>query len=197
MAESTNSWKTKIMIYGGFLVVGFIGVMAGNWFISWRQAEAKAEYSKRYISQNSITLKQNDIFPEISLVNSDGFLVNSHDILKGQNTAIMFVSPTCSPCADAVATWSTFFDKLPADFQVIAITNANSGSTSEYLAGYDFPYPFFCDTGYVLVKDYGINRYPSIMCINSNIQIVEPYSSPYNDFSPLDAYKLIKTSIIK
>lgn len=194
MAESTSSWKTKILIYGGFLIVGFIGVMAGNWFINWRQAEAKAEYSKRYNSQNSITLKQNDIFPEISLINSDGYIVSSHDILKGQNTAIMFISPSCHSCAEAVEMWSTFFDKLPPDFQVIAITPAYLADANEYLAGHDFPYPFFCDTGYVLIKDYGVNRYPGIMCINTNIQIVEPYNSPYNDFSPLDAYELIKTS---
>lgn len=106
----------------------------------------------------------------------------------------MFISPTCSPCAEAVALWSTFYDQLPPDFQVIAITQAYLDEASDYLDRYDFPYPFFCDTGYVLVKEYGINRYPSIMCINGDMKIVEPYRSPYNDFFPLDAYELIKTS---
>lgn len=51
MTGSKSSLKTQILIYGGFLIVGFIGVMAGNWFISWRQAEAKAQYAKRFTIQ--------------------------------------------------------------------------------------------------------------------------------------------------
>ncbi|MCP4703992.1 MAG: peroxiredoxin family protein [candidate division Zixibacteria bacterium] len=193
MTESLGSWKSKILIYGGFLIVGFIGVMAGNWFMNWRHAEAKAEFANKYKYKSDIMLKQNDVFPEVFLLNSDGDVVNSHDIFRGKNTAIMFISPSCSPCAKAVEEWSTFYDKLPQDFQIIAITCGSLIQTSEYLEEYDFPYQYFCDTGYVLVKDYGINRYPNIMCLSGNIQIVELYNSPYNEFTPFSAYDLIKT----
>ena len=83
MTETKSSWMTKILIYGGFLIVGFGGVMAGNWFINWRHAEANTQYQNKYSGQNGVLLKKNDIFPEISLIDSDGQIISSHDILKG------------------------------------------------------------------------------------------------------------------
>jgi hypothetical protein len=194
MINLKYNFKSVILVSIGFLIVGLIGVFAGHWFVNWRQVQANERRAESYMVKSEGLLSENDLFPYVSLINSARLSVNTHDVIAGRKTVVLFISPGCKPCTDAIKLWAPYLDKLPPDFNVIGIVNASYEYASDYLSEAGFPYPFYCDTGFVFLTEYGINGYPRCIGIDDNGRIAFLFRGPFSAFTPLDAYKRLKNN---
>ena len=192
MTQPKLSQKTIFLTAAGFLVVGVIGVLAGHWFVNWRQAEAKAGMYKAAADLPQPTVNEGDLFPNVSLTDANGQAITMEQIVNGKNTAIIYMSPTCGACNTIVRMWSLYKDKLPVDFQVVMISQGHPLLTSDYVKEKEFPYAYYSDSSKTLTKEYNFMRYPRAFGITANGHLAFIKHGPFDEFNPLEAADLIK-----
>lgn len=186
-----ENWKSVLVVGIGFFVVAFIGIVAGSWFVNYRSAQAYSERGPKYKPIDNCLLKENDLFPDLTLLDIDGNQVNGQDIFHGNITAVMFIEPGCDPCKLAMKYWSSFKDNLPTNFDIVAISGTGGEYLMKYLKESEFPYPVYSDTAHRFVIDYGMNGFPSVVGVGSDGKVAFPFSHIHGDFSPIDVYMAI------
>jgi len=190
----SNNKKSVILMSISFFVIAFLGIIAGNWFSGWRSAQANSKSIGKFRPMEQPLINVGDTFPDVSLLDYTGSLFSLSDLITNKKTIIMFLEPGCKPCKDAIINWSNFINELPDDVQIIGIASSLPKSSFPYIDELNFPYPFYCDTAHKLVIEYGVNGYPGAMGINEKGVVSFGYRHIHNEFSPLDAYKLLNSN---
>lgn len=188
------SWRSIILTASAFLIVGFLGVLAGNWFVGWRQARANKKLIRNYVPAITNDFSRGQQFPNVDLIDIDGDPVNTDSFIGLKKTAFIFLAPGCDPCHDVVQLWSRFVDRIPSDLQVIGICNGGYESGRKYIQEEEFPYPAYFDTAHTFAKDYRVYQYPNVMGLTGDGRIAFVNRGLYGQFNPLDAYEMISES---
>jgi hypothetical protein len=191
MSKEIRFTRTSLILYGlGIVIVAFLGVVMGNWFIGSRQSGAY-DYQMGLRPNSTALLKKGDRFPSIDLVDLDGRAVNTVSVTAGYKTVIITLSPACEPCALAVGEWSHYVDDIPPDMRILGITDTDPLQAVSYREKTAFPFPIYCDTAHVLPVVYGLNSYPTRIGINEAGRVSFVGEGWSDGFTPLDAYELI------
>lgn len=131
-------------------------------------------------------------FPETSLKNLEGKLINISDITSNNDrTIISFWASWCKPCKMEMDAIGENFDQWQEDYDVemIAITIDNTRGLAKVpgiIAAKDWPFTFLSDPNQELQHSLNFQTIPQTFVVDKNNNIL--YS--HNSYSPGDEYEL-------
>lgn len=183
----------EMTLYGlGFIVVAFVGVLAGNWFVQWRQKQAPGETLESWLTDNRTALRQGEPFAAVELSDLQGNVVNTADLVRGHKTLVLFLSSGCKSCSEAVARWKEDIKELPADVSVFGISPGDSVEVQNYRDKLDISFPLYSDSGYMFMQQYDVTAFPSVFCLDAEGRVLFALHGYREDFGLTEAAELIK-----
>ncbi len=188
MEKGKKKTVNTLLLTVGFLAVGFIGVLAGHLFVNWRNADAG---TKPY-EMEKIPFAIGEPFPNVTLTDIERREISLAEAIRGQNTIILYITPTCGACHQLVRSWIKLGDQIPSDLNVIMVSGGDFDVTMDYMEGKNFPFPVYCDTLRILNRDYHFNRFPRIMGIDRIGRYAFLVHGPFRDFTPESALDLFE-----
>jgi len=169
MATNASLSKKAMILYGlAIIAVAFIGVVAGNWFVQWRQEKPVEITLENWEINNSSALKKGDLFPDEQLVSLEGDTVMATSIFGGQKTLILFIATGCHACGMAVESWKKEVDNLPADVLVWGIGVGAVDGLRAYKESTGFPFPLYCDVDIMYAQQYDLSTFPSVVGLDTD-----------------------------
>jgi peroxiredoxin len=195
MPETPKPSIKSIVLYGlAVLVVAFVGVLAGNWFVEWRRGQPLKISADNWAALNRTSLNGGDPFPSEELLDPDSNVVNIGAVLDGRKTVIVFLAPGCEPCAMAIDNWKKEAGKLPAGLAVMGIANGGPAEVREYRDKTEFPFPVYADPHYLYTQQYDISSFPTTVGLGGDGRVAFVMHGFDEDFSLTDANELIAQS---
>lgn len=192
MANETKISPKYLVLYSLLvLVVAFIGVVAGNWFVEWRRGRAHVPPLEDWVSHNPSLLEMGKPFPNEAVINLQGGVDSTRTLMAGSKTVILFVASGCEPCARAVEMWKNEADELPADLRVIGIAAGDTAEVAKYKSETGFPYPIYCDAQYLFAQQYDLRSFPSMVVVDGDGNVAFVLAGFRDGFHIQDAYDLL------
>ncbi len=187
MSNNQKPSVKSIILYGlAIIVVAFVGVLAGNWFVNWRQGD---QQSAAYGDVNMSLLKIGEAFPVEELVDLDSNIVSTGDFAAGKPALILFISPGCEPCKMALDVWAGEIPEISDKVSVFAIAAGDVSDIVAYKAKIGVDFPVYCDVDYLFPQQYDITSFPSIVGVTKNRLVAFVVHGYSEDFTLADAYE--------
>ncbi|MEW6412915.1 MAG: redoxin domain-containing protein [Candidatus Zixiibacteriota bacterium] len=194
MSDNQKPSIKSIILYGiAIIVVAFVGVLAGNWFVSWRQERQWAE-QEAYAEANRSLLRINEPFPTEQLYDLDGNAISTEQLIAGKPLLILFIAPGCEPCKNALDVWTPEIAGISDRATVIGIAAGDVDDVAAYKAKLGLQFPIYCDVDYLFPQQYDIINFPSIVGVTSDGLVGFVKHGYRGDFSLDDAYDLFSQS---
>lgn len=125
--------------------------------------------------------------PDFVVETANGNPIN-RSFLDGRESAIVFLSPTCSACRDAAIQLANLYPRIHnADVNLLTISLSSSNETAKFVHENGLSIPIFSappDTN-SLIKDYKIHSFPCYYIINKDGGIIgagEGLEGHFQDF---------------
>lgn len=194
MSNSQKPSIKSIILYGlAIIVVAFVGVLAGNWFVNWRQERQWAE-QEAYAEANRSLLRINEPFPDEELYDLEGNRISTKQLVAGKPLLILFIAPGCEPCKSALDVWTPEIAEISDRAKVIGIAAGDVEDVAAYKAKMGLEFPVYCDVDYMFPQQYDIVSFPSIVGVTAEGLVGFVKHGYREDFSLSDAYELFGQS---
>lgn len=184
MADNQKLSVKSMILYGlAIIVVAFIGVVAGNWFVKWRHNDQIEMTTENWELNNRSALNRGDLFPDELLINMDGDSVNASSVIGGRKNLILFVATGCEACGMAIESWKKEVEDLPADLLVWGIGVGGLDELRAYKEQTGFPFPIYCDLELMYAQQYDLGTFPSVIGLDADGKvalIMQGYSQKYD-----------------
>jgi len=198
MAEKMNISVKTAVIYGlAVVAVAFIGVVAGNWFVQWRNPGYQPPSPEDWAMSNRTALNQGDQFPVENLCDLDSNIVSMADLIEPQTTLLLFISPGCGPCKMAIESWKEEVDDIGGRFSVIGIAAGGVAEVAAYVKATEFPFPMYVDVDLLYVQQYDLSSFPTVVGLDDSSQVGCVLHGFNADFGLADAVELMDKQIMK
>ena len=195
MAEKLEINVKTAVIYGlAVIAVAFIGVIAGNWFVQWRNPGYQPPSPADWQATNRSSLNEGDQFPVENLCDLDSNIVNVADLIGKQTTLLLFVAPGCEPCKMAIDSWKQEVDDLAGRVTVLGIAAGEVTEVAAYAKKTEFPFPIYCDVDLLYVQQYDLTSFPTVVGLNDSGQVSCVLHGFNSDFDLTDAAELVDKS---
>ena len=192
MADKIEINAKTAVIYGlAVIAVAFVGVIAGNWFVPWRNPGYQMPSPADWQVNNRSLLNQGDQFPVESLYDLDSNIVNVADLIGQQTTLLLFVAPGCEPCKMAIASWKEEVDDLAGRVTVLGVAAGEVAEVVAYVKETEFPFPMYCDVDLLYVQQYDLTSFPTVVGLNDSGQVSCVLHGFNSDFGLVDAAELV------
>ncbi len=192
MAEKVNISVKTAVIYGlAVVAVAFIGVVAGNWFVQWRNPGYQPPSPENWQASNRSSLNQGDQFPVENLCDLDSNIVSVGDLIGQQTTLLLFLSPGCEPCKMAIASWKKEVEDLAGRVTVLGIATGEIAAVAAYVKETEFPFPMYCDVDLLYVQQYDLSSFPTVVGLNDSGQVSCVLHGFNSDFGLVDVIELM------
>jgi len=142
--------------------------MAGSWFAGWRQDNAHREKLENLYSRSPASGSIGDTFPLVNLLDTGGNPVELDKLIKGHETLVFFLAPTCDMCTDLVEAYRRESDRFPLDLKAFGVCPDLPGAVSTYAEEHDIPFPIFCDTAQSFQSKHGVVAFPTLMALDKH-----------------------------
>lgn len=193
MASNQKMSVKEMVLYGlGFIVVAFVGVLAGNWYVQWRQGQQPEQSLEAWLADNTTAMQAGDSFAAVELSDLEGNMVNTGELVQGHKTLVLFLSSGCHSCSEAVEHWKKDLGKLPTDLRVFGISPGGILEVQGYRDKLDIPFPLYSDSGYMFMQQYDVVAFPTIFGLDAEGKVAFALHGYREDFSLMDAAQLIK-----
>jgi len=183
----TNNARLSIkamILYGlAIIAVAFIGVVAGNWFVQWRQERPIEVSLETWAIHNQSMLQKGDIFPDEHLLNMDGDTVMAASMYGGRKNLVLFIATGCEACGMAIESWKDEVAGLPDDVFIWGIGVGSVEGLRAYKEETGFPFPLYCDIDLLYPQQYDLATFPSVVGLNEDGRvdmIMQGYSHEYD-----------------
>lgn len=197
MGENPGISVKAAVLYGlAIIVVAFIGVVLGSWFVEWKQSRnlPAAVGLDEWQSINRSLLKEGDPFPVEELLDMDSNVVTTDSVIPGKKTLVLFLSPGCEPCAMAIEAWKKSVDTAPEDLALIGIAAGDLADVRAYRDQHEIPFPVYCDSYMLYAQQYEITAFPTLIGLNEAGQVKLVWHG-YNDrYTLINYYKAVSGS---
>jgi peroxiredoxin len=174
MSENSGISVKAAILYGlAIIVVAFVGVVLGNWFVQWRQASNVPPRPTLgdWPVVNKSLLNPGERFPSEELLDMDSNTVMMDSVIAGRNTLVLLLSPGCEPCAVAIDDWKEEAESLPRDLLVICLAGGDLADIRAYRSERDIPFPLYCDPYMVYTQQYDLVIFPTVVGVNNAGQV--------------------------
>ncbi|UCD62756.1 MAG: redoxin domain-containing protein [Candidatus Zixiibacteriota bacterium] len=193
MAGDTKLSPKTIFIYLILvLVVAFIGVVAGNWFVEWRRSQGSQTSAEDWLVQNESLLKIGDPFPNEEVVSPEGVPDSTGALIANSKTIVLFLSAGCEPCKDAVGLWASEKDDLPGDVRILGICVGDTAEVAGYRRETGFPYALFCDRYFMFPQQYDVRSFPTMVGVTPQGTVAYVLHGYRENFTLKEAYGLLE-----
>lgn len=187
--EYKLSPKTAAIYIVVVLVVAFIGVLAGNWFVEWRRGGPAELDRQQWLADNQTSFMIGDPFPNEEVFALDGSIDSSLNLVSGSKTLVLFIAPGCGPCKLAIEEYKKDYEDLPSDLRVIGISTSDTASTAAYKAETGFPFEMYCDPNLMFTQQYDVVQFPSMVGIDEQGRVIFAVHGYREDFGLMSAYE--------
>ncbi|UCE25366.1 MAG: redoxin domain-containing protein [Candidatus Zixiibacteriota bacterium] len=192
MTENTRPSVKSIVLYGiAIIVVAFIGVLAGNWFVQWRSGQQSGYSPESWEMANRSLLRKGELFPNENVTDLDSNIVNTESLLAGHKTLILLISPGCEPCEMAIKDWIDDADGVAAEYSVLGIGVGEVEDIRAYKEKTSFPFPLYADVDYLYPQQYDLISFPTMIGLNEESKVALVLHGYREDVSLTDACKMI------
>jgi len=183
MTKNASLSKKAMILYGlAIIAVAFIGVVAGNWFVQWRQERPPEVTPETWEISNRSMLNKGDLFPDEQLVNMEGDTVMAASIFGGRKNLVLFIATGCEACGMAIDSWKKDVDDLPADVFVWGMGVGGVDGLRAYKEETGFPFPVYCDIDIMYPQQYDLGTFPTVIGLDAEGKvalIMQGYSQKY------------------
>ena len=183
--------KTAVLYGLAVIVVAFVGVLAGNWFVRWQNQGYEPVTPDNWEMGNRTALNRGDQFPVENLFTLTGDTVSFADLLEPKTTLLLFLSPGCGPCKMAISSWKEEADDVAGRFNVIGIAAGAIDEVAAYAKDNEFPFPMYCDADLLYVQQYDLSSFPTLVGLNDSGQVSCVIHGYKEGFGLVDAFELI------
>ncbi len=193
MTENTRPSVKSIVLYGiAIIVVAFIGVLAGNWFVQWRSGQQSSGYPPdSWEAANRSLLRKGELFPNENLTDLDSNTVNIESLLAGHKTLILLISPGCEPCELAIKDWIEAADDVGTEYGIIGIGVGEVEDIQAYKEKTSFPFPLYADVDYLYPQQYDLISFPTMVGLTADSKVALVLHGYREDVSLTDACSMI------
>lgn len=196
MSQNTGISVKAAILYGlAIIVVAFIGVVLGNWFVQWRQAKSEPQLVKLedWQTVNRSLLRPGERFPSEELIDMDSNTVFVDSLIAGKQTLVLFLSPGCKPCSMAIDMWKKEIDRVPDGSSVIGIGGGDLADVKAYATELDIPFPVYCDTYMLYTQQYDLVVFPTIVGLNEAGQVTLVWHGFRDSYGLSDYFDVAKS----
>lgn len=183
MSQNAGLSKKAMILYGlAIIAVAFIGVVAGNWFVRWRQERSFDISPQSWEINNQSMLEKGDLFPDEQLLTVEGDTVMAASIYGGRKNLVLFIATGCEACGMAIDDWKKEVEDLPADVFVWGIGLGGIEGLRAYKEETGFPFPIYCDDDVMYPQQYDLGTFPTVVGLDAEGKvalIMQGYSQKY------------------
>jgi peroxiredoxin len=189
--------RTRLAIWflTGILVVVGLGVFAGKQLAIWRADRAhEAEVAKLHRGETS-KLRVGETFPEVDLTGPGGLRTTTSTLLTDEDALIVFMSPGCDGCTEAVLRWNPTLEMHRTDLpRVLGIARAKAEDVDIYVRETGLAFPVFADEQDVFGSRYDVHAIPTVIGTRRGGRIVFIRHGIPEGFTPDTAEKLLENA---
>ncbi len=196
MSEKQSIGAKAAILYGiAIIVVAFIGVVLGNWFVEWRRGSQVTPLPEleNWQAQNNSSLRFGDAFPNEELLDLDSNSVTIDSLIAGKKVLVFMISPGCGPCGQAMKKWGAEVDELPEDVLLMAIAIGDVVEMRAYRDKIGIPFPIYCDLFMLYTQQYDLTTFPSIIGLDDEGKVAFVWHGYSQRYSLMDYYEFISS----
>lgn len=151
--------------------------------------------ARRFWSAPSATgtslLVEGASFPEVALLDEDGAVHSTGDLLAGEGAVVVFLDPDCPPCGRMAVLWQAALDAgLVPDLRVLGIAAAAPESVRTFKEENGVAFPIYLDDGGVFLASYRVTRFPFRVVVGRSGR-VEAVSQDSDELPPAAALEVL------
>ena len=177
----------------GLLVMIGLGVLAGQRLAVWRADRVHDATVAKLEAGEASALRGGQKFPEVELVSLDGHHTTTTSLLRGTDALVVFLSPGCEGCTQALLNWNPSPEGNSGRPSVIGIARATAEDASIYVRETGLGFPVFADERDVFGTRYALHAMPTVIGTRADGTIVFIRHGISEDFTPEAAAKLLET----
>ncbi len=147
------------------LLAVFVVAVAGVWLgmASRTSQSAPIEVEEEFHSK----LTEGTIFPDLTLVDEAGDLVQTSSLIGEQGTVVLFMELGCPPCEIVCERWQGMLDdSATGGMKVIGISTSPPRHVIGYKVEQGLRFPVYSDTTYQFVKTYEVTNFPMVVALD-------------------------------
>lgn len=174
----------------GILLMAFLGVMAGNQYLSWRESSDLQDRLEDAAAGEGSALRIGQQLPSVAIVGAEEVTSDVTSFSKDSDCIIVFLSITCEPCTKSVQAFGE--GARSGDIRVVGICEDDVEYAKVYAQKNAIPFPVFSDTGSVFFEQYGVNVFPTVVGVSRGGEIAFVRHGADTGFDFGDAVKLLR-----
>ncbi len=188
--SKSRTWLVLVAV--GTLLMSFLGVMAGNYYLEWRRSRSGEQSSSQAERPIEVNLHPGDRFPDVPIVSVDGMSTGTLPFARDRDAIYVFLALDCEPCVAAIQEWNRF--ELPQTApRLIGICDDDLETARNYAREAALRFPLLCDTGAVFHREYAMDVFPTVVGVRRGGQIAYVRHG-LDDFSIDDAIARLRNT---
>lgn len=191
LVTESASTRTLVLAAAGILIVAFIGVMAGNKFLSWRESTNLEQRLEKAEAGQASALRAGQRLPAVDIVGTDGMSTNVLAFTRDGDLILMFVSITCEPCTESVRSFGTAAKQ--DQVRIIGICEDEVEYAKVYVDKNAIPFAVYTDVNSVFFEEHGISVFPTVIGVRRGGDIAFIKHGADSDFEFEDAVELLRS----
>ena len=181
-----------VLAGAGILLMAFLGVMAGNQYLRWRESTDLEQRLKSAAVGEGSALRIGQKLPDVDIVGTDGMSTNIQAFARDADLLVVFLSITCEPCTESVR--SLVPPTEQSHVRVIGICEDDVEYARVYVEKNEFPFAVYSDTGSVFFEQYAVSVFPTVLGVGRGGEIVFVKHGADPGFGYEDAIRLLRSS---
>ena len=158
------SRKQRLMLLSSAaLVVVGVGVIAGS-FVG-REARRPPRPQKPEIDAR---LAVGRSMPDATFLATYGDTIRLQDLTAGRKAVLIFLSTTCTPCADLAAEWRDVFPDYGSMYELIGVSAEPATLVEQFAGKWGISFPILLDSDARFGREYQIDASPTMLGIDES-----------------------------
>ncbi len=174
----------------GTLFMAFLGVMAGNQYLSWRESADLQDRLADAAAGESSALRPGQQLPSVTIVGTEGVTTDILSFSRDADLFIVFLSISCEPCTESVRAFGE--GTRNGEIRVVGVCEDDVEYANVYAEKNAIPFSVFSDTGSIFFEQYGVNVFPTVVGVHRGGEIAFVRHGADSGFGYDEAVKLLQ-----
>lgn len=155
--------KRVLLLASAAVVVVAAGIVGGS--LVGRELREPPGPQKPVIDSR---LAVGQTMPDATFLATYGDTVRLQDLTAGRKAVLIFLSTTCTPCADLAAEWRDVFPNYGSTYELIGVSTEPAAVVEQFAGKWDISFPILLDSQGRFGREYRIEASPTMLGINES-----------------------------